>query len=126
MSFIDSVPTFKAAATLAARRFVKIATAVTVSVPASIKYAGPTGIPHGITQYEGATGDLMAIKTLNFRVQELEVTISTAVTVGTTLYPFTGGLGSDHQTTNASAVAIALQTAAASGDHIQVLLLGKF
>lgn len=126
MSWIDNVPTFKAAATLAARRFVKIDTSATDSSPAKVKYAGATGIPHGISQYEAATNDLLAVKTLNYRVQELEVTISTAIVVGTTLYPITGGMGTDHQTTNASAVAMALQQAAASGDHIQVLMLGKF
>lgn len=126
MTWIDNIPTFKATATLAARRFVKIDTGATDSSPAGVKYAGATGIPHGISQYEAATNDLLAVKTLNYRVQELEVTISTGIVVGTTLYPGANGVGTDHQATNASAVAIALQAAAASGDHIQVLLLGKF
>ena len=126
MSWIDSVPTFKAAATLAAKRFVKIDTSATDSAPAKVKYAGSTGIPHGISQYEAATNDLLAVKTLNYRVQEVEVTISTAIVVGTTIYPLDNGLGGDHQVTNASAVAVALQQAGASGDIIQVLMLGKF
>jgi len=122
----DSVPTFKATGTLAAKRLVKIDTAATDSSPAKVKYAGATGIPHGISQYEAATNELLAVKTLNYRVQEVEVTISTAIVVGTTLYPLASGIGSDHQTTNASAVAVALQQAGASGDIIQVLMLGKF
>jgi hypothetical protein len=126
MSWIDNVPTFKAAVPLAARRFVKIATAVTDSIPASVKYAGATGIPHGITQYAGITGDLLAVKTLEYRVQELEVTISTAIVVGTTIYPMANGIGTDHKTTNATSVAVSLQQAGASGDHIQVLLLGRY
>ena len=126
MSWIDNVPTFKCKTTLAARRFVKIDTGVTDSVPATVKYAGATGIPHGISQYEGATADLLAVKTLNYRVQELEVTISTAIVVGTTIYPMANGIGTDHKTTNATAVAVALQQAGASGDHIQVLLLGRW
>ena len=125
MSWIDNVPTFKAKTTLAARRLVKIDTGVTDSVPATVKYAGATGIPHGISQYEGATADLLAVKTLNYRVQELEVTISTAIVVGTTIYPMADGIGTDHKTTNATSVAVALQQAGASGDHIQVLLLGR-
>ena len=124
--YIDTVPTFKAAGTLAARRFVKIDTSATDSSPAKVKYAGATGIPQGVSQYAADTNDLLAVKTLNYRVQELEVTISTAVVVGTTLYPGADGVGTDHQATNASAVAVALQAASASGDHIQVLLLGKF
>jgi hypothetical protein len=124
MSWIDNVPTFKAKTTLAARRLVKIDTAVTDSVPATVKYAGATGIPHGVSQYAVATSELLAVKTLNYRVQELEVTISTAIVVGTTVYPMASGIGTDHKTTNATAVAVALQQAAASGDHIQVLMLG--
>jgi hypothetical protein len=123
--FIDGVPSFTASTALEARRMVKIDTGVTGAAPAQVKYCGATGIPQGISKFSGASGDLIAVDLFPQKegTFEVEVTISTAIVVGTTLYCLDSGLLGDHQTTNAYAVAMALQVAAASGDHIQVMHL---
>jgi hypothetical protein len=123
--FIDGVPTFLASSALAARRLVKINTGVTDTALARVKYCGATGIPQGITKYSGASGDKVAIDLFPQKegTFEIEVTISTAIVIGTTLYPMAAGILTDHQTTNAYAVAMAIQFAVASGDHIQVIHL---
>lgn len=123
--FINGVPTFMASSALLARRLVKINTGVTDQAPARVKYCGATGIPQGITQYSGASGDKMGIDLFPQKegTFEVEVTISTSIVVGTTLYPMAAGILTDHQTTNAYAVAMAIQKAVASGDHIQVIHL---
>jgi len=123
--FIDGCPSFTAAAALEARRMIKIDTTATDVSPAKIKYCGATGLPQGVTKYAGATSDLIAVELFPQKhgTYEVEVTISTAINVGTTLYAAASGVLSDHQTTNAYAVAMAVQQAAASGDHIQVIPL---
>jgi hypothetical protein len=123
--FIDGVPTFTAATALEARRMVKINTGATDVAPAQIKYCGATGIPQAVTQYSLASGEKGAVDLFPQKegTFEVEVTISTAINVGTTLYAAASGKLSDHQTTNSYAVAMAIQQAAASNDHIQVLPL---
>ena len=123
--FIDGVPTFTAATALEARRMVKINTGATDVAPAQIKYCGVTGIPHAVTKYSGASGDKIAVDLFPQKegTFEVEVTISTAINVGTSLYAAASGKLTDHHTTNAYALAIAIQQAAASNDHIQVLPL---
>jgi hypothetical protein len=123
--FIDGVPSFTASTALEARRLVKIDTGVTGEAPAQIKYCGVTGIPQAITQYSGASGDLIAVDLFPQKegMFEVEVTISTAIVCGTTLYPLASGILTDHYTTNAYAVAVAIQVAAASGDHIGIIPL---
>jgi hypothetical protein len=123
--FIEGVPTFTASTALLARRLVKINTGATDVAPAQIAYCGATGIPQGITKYSGASGDKIAVDLFPQKegTFEVEVTISTEIVVGTTLYPMAAGILTDHQTTNAYAVAMAIQKAAASGDHIQVIHL---
>ena len=120
--FIDGVPTFTAATALEAKRMVKWNTAATQSVPAQVKYCGATGIPTGVSQVAVANGEKLAISLFPQKegLFEVEVTISTAINVGTTLYCAAAGKLSDHQATNAYAVAKAMQQAAASGDHIAV------
>lgn len=122
---IDGIPTFQATSTLQARRMVKINTSATDVSPAKVKVCGATGIPHGVSQYAAATSEFLAVEPFPFKTgtYEVEVTISTAINVGTTLYCAAAGVLSDHQTTNAYAVAIAVQQAAASGDHIQIMPL---
>ena len=121
--FIDGVPSFTASTALEAKRLVKIDTGVTNVAPAQVKYCGITGIPQGISKVSGASGDLIAVDLFPQKegTYEVEVTISTAIVVGTTLYPLASGILTDHYTTNAYAVAMAIQVAAASGDHIQIL-----
>ena len=123
--FIDGVPTFTAATALEARRMVKINTAATDVAPAQVKYCGATGIPQAISLYAVASGDRVSVDLFPQKegTFEVEVTISTAINVGTTLYCAASGKLSDHQATNAYAVAMAVQQAAASNDHIQVLPL---
>jgi len=105
---------------------VKIDTGVTDTVPPTIVYCGVTGIPHGVTQYSRVTDEKIAVDMFPFGLAayEVEVTISTAIVVGTTLYCAASGRLTDHATTNAYGVAIAFQQAAASGDHIAVVPLG--
>lgn len=124
--FIKDVPTMKAGAPILARRMVKMKTSVTASVPPTVVYCGVTGIPHGVSQYSKVTDEMIAIDMFPFSlaVYEVEVTISTAINVGTTLYCAANGMLTDHKTTNAYGVAIAWQQAAASGDHIGVIPLG--
>jgi hypothetical protein len=120
--FIDNVPTFTAATALEARRLVKINTGATDVAPAQVKYCGATGMPDGVSMYAVASGVDLAVEPFPGKLgtYEVEVTISTSIVVGTTLYPGASGILTDHQTTNAYAVAMAVQKAAASGDHIQV------
>jgi hypothetical protein len=124
--FIKDVPTFIAGEPLAARRMAKINTGVTDTVPPTIVYCGVTGIPHMVTQYSKVTNEKIACDMFPFSlaVYEVEVTISTAIVVGTALYMAANGMLTDHKTTNAYGVAIAFQQAAASGDHIAVMPLG--
>jgi len=118
-------PTFKVTpATMGARRLAKINTSATGAAPAKISICGVTGIPHCVTRMSGVTGDLISVDMFPFGrngTYEVEVTISTAINVGTALYCAAGGRLTDHATTNAYLVAVAVQQAAASGDHIQVI-----
>ena len=126
--FIDGCPSFTASTALEARRMLKIDTGVTGAEPAQVKYCGATGIPQAVSKYSGASGDLIAVDLFPQKegTFEVEVTISTAIVVGTTLYTLDSGLLGDHQTTNSYAVATAIQVAAASGDHIQVIPVFTF
>lgn len=126
--FIDQVPTFKAGEPIAGRRMVKFKTTATDSVPPTVIICGATGIPHAVSEYSKVTNEMIACAMFpgDKAVYEVEVTISTAINVGTTLYTYASGRLSDHQTTNAYAVAIAFQQAAASGDHIGVVPVFTF
>jgi len=119
-----TIPTFKAAATIAARRMVKIDTTATDSKPAKIVICGATGIPHGVSISAGATNDLIAVDLFPWGkngTYEVEVTISTAINVGTALYCGALGKLTEHAATNSYLVAIAVQQAVADNDHIQVI-----
>jgi hypothetical protein len=104
----------------------KINTGVTDTVPPTIVYCGVTGIPDMVTKYSKVTSEKIACDMFpgGLAVYEVEVTISTAIVVGTTLYCAASGKLTDHATTNAYAVAKAFQQAAASDDHIAVVPLG--
>jgi len=122
MSRIE-IPTFTAATALEARRMVKINTAATDVKPAQVKYCGITGIPHAVTRQAVDIAEKVAVDLFPGRngTYEVEVTISTAINVGTALYCAAAGMLTDHAATNAYAVARAVQQAAASGDHIEVI-----
>jgi hypothetical protein len=122
MSRIE-IPSFTAATALAARRMVKIDTSATDVSPAKITYCGATGIPHAVTRQAGAKDEKIAVDMFPGRngSYEVEVTISTAINVGTALYCGASGKLTEHAATNSYLVAIAVEQAAADNDHVQVI-----
>jgi hypothetical protein len=118
---IKSPVTFKAAEKLEKNRLVKIDTSATTAQPAKIVYADKNEAYIGVTEFSGATGDLIAVNMKSTeKVMIVETYLGSAIAVGTDLYNQNDGKFSD-ATNGGSATAVALQVSAASGDHIQVL-----
>jgi hypothetical protein len=102
---------------------IKIDTSATDVSPAKIKICGATGVPHGVSRMAGATNDMISVDLFPGKngTYEVEVTISTAINVGTALYCGASGKLTEHAATNSYLVAVAVQQAAADNDHVQVI-----
>ena len=117
--FREGPLTLKAGEALEAHRRVKIDTSATTSDPPSVIYSDAGEDYIGVTEFSAATNDLVTVKQ-GGAGQSLEITakVGSAITPGTVLYGAADGKVSD--TSSGSAQAVALQTAAASGDNIEV------
>jgi len=124
MPWNEGIENFTAAENLAAHRRVKISTSSTNDSPAKIDYSDATQEWIGITEYSGSTNDLVSVRMRNFSgVVEAEVTVSSAIQSGTDLYGADDGKFSDATNGNTTAIAKAMQKAAASNEHIKLLLI---
>lgn len=119
MSWKEGELTLKAGETLAAKRRVKIDSSATTSDPPSIIYADAGEDMIGVTLYSAATDELVAVKPLGAEgSMEITAKVGSAITPGVSLYGAADGKISD--TSSGSVQGVALQTAAASGDVIEV------
>ena len=118
--FNELTKTMKAVEALEAKRRVKIDTSETTADPVKIKYADAGEDYIGVTEFAGATNDLIAVK-LNDAPGTLEVecVINSAINVGTTIYGAADGKISD--ASSGTAQGIALQKAAVSNEHIEIM-----
>ncbi len=120
MSWNEGVKTFTAGADIEARRRVKLKSGTTATPP-EVEHAGAGEDFIGISEYAVKSGQSLAVRLKNSPgTQEVEVSIGTAIAIGTSLYGAAGGKLSD--TTSGSAQATALAAASASNQHIEVLL----
>lgn len=119
MAWREGPLSLKAAETLEAHRRVKIDTSATTSDPPSVVYADAGEDMIGVTEHSAATNELVAVRQAGFGgTLEIEATVSSAINVGTSLYGAADGKVSD--ASSGSAQGVAMQVAAASGDHIEV------
>ena len=120
MPWNEGVKTFTAGADLEAKRRVKIATGTTL-IPPGVVHAGAGEAFIGVTEYAVKNGEPVAVRLKSDSGSfEVECAVGTAIAPGTALYGAADGRLSD--TISGEAQAIALQAAAASNEHIEVLL----
>ena len=120
MSWNEGVKTFTAGADIEARRRVKLKSGTTATPP-EVEHAGAGEDFIGVTEYAVKSGQSVAVRLKNSPgTFEVEATVGTAISIGTMLYGSANGTLSD--ATSGSAQATALEAAAASGQHIEVLL----
>lgn len=116
----NGIKTFTANGAVYAGRRVKLSGGTTD--PPDVELAGAGEFAHGTALYDAADNELVAVK-LNSApgTHEVEVTVATAIAQGTNLYAAANGTMSD--TASGTQYAEALEAAAATGDHIEVLLI---
>ena len=120
MSWNEGAKAFIAGADIEARRRVKLKSGTTTTPP-EVVHAGAGEDFIGVSKYAVKSGQSLALRLKNSAgTQEVEVTVSTAIAAGTTLYGADGGKLSD--AASGSAQAVALEAAQASGQHLEVLL----
>ncbi len=123
MSWNEGAKAFIAGADIEARRRVKLKSGTTTTPP-EVVHAGAGEDFIGVSEYAVKSGQSLAVRLANSPgTQEVEATVTTAIAVGTTLYGAANGtLGDDDNGGAYTAQATALSAAAATGQHIEVLL----
>lgn len=112
--------TFLAGAALVGNRRVKIASG-TITTPPQVVYAAAGEDYIGVTEYAAASGADVAVRLISAPgTYECEVTLSSAIARGTVLYGGANGTVSDAAV--GSAIGVALEAAAATGNIIEVAL----
>ncbi len=115
----EGVKTFTAGADLEGRRRVKLKSGTTTTPP-EVEYAGAGEDYIGVTEYAAKSGETIAVRLKNDSgTFEVECTVGTAITIGTSLYGAADGRVSD--ATSGSIQFTALQAAGASNEHIECL-----
>jgi Uncharacterized conserved protein (DUF2190) len=119
MPYNEGIGTYKAGEALAARRRVKIESGTT-NDPPEVVYADAGEDAVGVTEYDVADGDMVAVKYLNTPgTFEIECIIDSAIGRGTVLYAAADGKVSD--TATGSAVGVSKVAAGADNEHIEVV-----
>lgn len=120
MPYNEGIKAFIATSAIEARRRVKL-TSGTTTTPPSVEHAGAGEAYIGISEAaQGTAGEMVSVRLLNYPgTREVEVTVSSAIAIGTSLYGAASGCMSD--ASSGTAQAYAMEAADASGDHIEVL-----
>jgi len=119
MPWNDGVATFKAGEALAAKRRVKIESGTT-NDPPEVVYADAGEDFIGVTEYDVADGDMVAVKLNNAPgIFEIECVVDSAIARGTVLYGAADGKVSDASSGTAQGISVEV---GADNQHIQVAL----
>jgi len=117
MSWNNGIATFKAGEALEAKRRVKIETGTT-NDPPEVVYADAGEDFIGVTEYQVADGDMVAVKMNNAPgIFEIECIVDSAIARGTVLYGAADGKVSDASSGTAQGISIEV---GADGKHIRV------
>lgn len=120
--FDIGLKTFLAAGTIAKNVRVKLTSTAAAGSLEKVKVSGASGADIGISQYAAATGDKLAVKMFTAGgTWKVKLGAATVPTYGTDLYRAAAGELTNHQATGATACYVAVQTAAATNEIIEVI-----